>query len=74
MEDLLGNYDADPIAALSVALRIVLDMADADWQSLLAATPFDAARRGLLLDGHQASLDDLAKELNEHRGLEPSGG
>ena len=68
MEHLLGSYDADPIAALRVALRVVLDMPDADWQALVAAAPVDAARRDLLLAGDQASLDDLAKELNEHRG------
>jgi hypothetical protein len=69
VERLLATYDADPIAALSVALRIVLDMAGADWQSLVTAAPFAAGRRGLLLAGHETTLDDLAKELNERRGL-----
>ena len=71
VEHLLASYDADPIAALCAALRIVLDMPDADWPALVAAAPLDAPRRELLLGGDQASLDDLAQELNERRGLEP---
>ena len=69
VEQLLGDYDADPVAALSTALRVVLDMPGADWAALLAASPLDAARRRLLLDGDASSLDQLAAELNERRDL-----
>ncbi len=70
VERLLTDYDADPIGALTTALRRVLQMPDATWAELLAAAPIDAGRRQLLLSGDQASLDRLAAELNERRCLE----
>jgi hypothetical protein len=69
VEQLLADYDTDPVAALSVALRIVLDMPDAEWAALLAATPLDATRRRLLIASDESSLDQLAAELNERRDL-----
>ncbi len=69
VERLLGDYDADPVAALSAALRVVLDMPDDDWPALLAAAQLDAARRQQLLDVDASSLDQLAAELNERRDL-----
>jgi hypothetical protein len=67
VERLLAGYDADPIAALSAALRVALDMPDAAWPALLAAAPIDDARRQLLLSADEATLDQLATELNEFR-------
>jgi hypothetical protein len=69
VERLLTDYDADPIDALTRALRRVLRMPDATWPELLAAAPIDADRRQLLLSAEQASLDRLAAELNERRRL-----
>jgi hypothetical protein len=54
---------------LSAALRIVLAAPDAEWGELLAAAPLDDTRRRLLIDGDEASLDQLAAELNERRDL-----
>jgi hypothetical protein len=69
VERLLATYDADPIGALTTALRKFLRMPDATWLELLARAPIDADRRQLLLSGDQASLDRLAAELNEQRRL-----
>jgi len=69
VERLLATYDADPIGALTAALRRVLRMPDATWPELLAEAPIDAGRRQLLLSDDQASLDQLAAELNEQRRL-----
>lgn len=69
VERLLAEYDADPIGALTRALRRVVRMPDATWAELLAAAPIDAGRRQLLLSGDEASLDRLAAELNERRRL-----
>ena len=66
---MLAGYDADPVAALTNALQIALDMPAAEWSTLLAAAPFAADRRRNLLDGDQRSLDELAAELNERRQL-----
>ena len=69
VERLLTDYDADPIAALTAAMRKVLHMPDATWAELLDAARIDAARRQLLLSADEASLDQLAAELNERRSL-----
>jgi len=69
---LLASYDADPIVALTVALRIVLDMPEAGWAALIAAAPLDADRRGRVLAHDDSSLDQLAAELNEFRSFDTS--
>lgn len=66
---MLNDYDANPVGALTTALRVILHMPDASWAELLKAAPIDAGRRELLLSDDQASLDDLAAELNERRSL-----
>lgn len=68
-ERLLADYDGDPVAALTTALRIVVDMPEATWAQLLAAAPIDDGRRQRLHSADQASLDQLAAELNERRFL-----
>ena len=69
MEALLGSYDDDPIAALTAALRIVLDRADDSWPELIRAGDFTETRAAALLVGDQGALDALAGELNELRAL-----
>ncbi|MEY2581524.1 MAG: hypothetical protein QOE09_1373 [Ilumatobacteraceae bacterium] len=71
VERLLTDYDIDPIGALTTALRVILDLPDATWPTLLAAAPIEAARRNSLLAGEEPSLDRLASELNEFRSLIP---
>jgi hypothetical protein len=63
----MADYDADPIGALSAAMRIVLDMPDATWEMLVAAAPIDSYRKQRLLSGDESSMDRMAAELNEHR-------
>lgn len=70
---LLDTYDADPVTALSLALRRVLDLPAADWEQLLAAAPIAGHRRAALVAGEQRALDDLAAELNERRTLDGDG-
>ncbi len=70
-EQLLAEYDTDPVVALTRALQIVLDLPGADWMTLLAAAPIDATRRRLLFDSDQSTLDELVSELNERRGFDP---
>jgi hypothetical protein len=71
VEALLRDYDADPIVALTAALRIVLRRDDASWDELLDLAPIPDARRRLLRERDAAALDDLAAELNEERSLRP---
>jgi hypothetical protein len=44
-------------------------MPDATWAELLAAAPLDEIRRQSLMSSDEASLDQLAAELNERRSL-----
>jgi hypothetical protein len=69
VEALLGSYDADPKAALSRALAVVLDRPGDAWAELLAAAPLsDHLRQRLELDDVSA-FDELAAALNELRTL-----
>ncbi|HUC33247.1 MAG TPA: hypothetical protein VMS14_07570 [Ilumatobacteraceae bacterium] len=71
VERLLASYDSDPVGALTVALRTLLDRPGDGWASLLAASGLSAERVALLRTGNQAALDELAAELNELRTLPP---
>ena len=67
---LLGTYDQDPVAALTRALRSVLERPDGGWPELVGAAGFTDSRAAALLLGEQRALDDLAAELNELRTLD----
>jgi len=73
VERMLADYDADPVAALTAALRKTLAIPEATWSSLLEAAPIDAERRRRLASGDLAALDQLAVELNERRCLDGPG-
>jgi hypothetical protein len=64
VEVLLATYDDDPLAALTTALRVVLDQPAADLAELLAAA-------GLHPDVMHdvAARDRLVRDLNELRRL-----
>jgi hypothetical protein len=70
----LADYDSDPVAALTGALQIALDMPGAEWTALIAAAPIDAGQRQRLLVADERSLDHLARELNERRALDDRNG
>ncbi|HEY5423407.1 MAG TPA: hypothetical protein VIK05_08060 [Ilumatobacteraceae bacterium] len=70
VERLLSDYDADPIGALTTALRTTLEMPAASWESLLESAPIEPDRRQRLLSGDVVPLDQLAAELNERRCLD----
>jgi hypothetical protein len=69
VEQLLAAYDAEPVGALRLALGRVLDRPHATWPELIAAAPFSDTRRAALLAVDEGALDELARELNELRGL-----
>jgi len=70
VERLLADYDADPIATLTVALRVALATPDATWETLLERAPIEPERRERLRSGDEGALDELAAELNENRCLD----
>jgi hypothetical protein len=73
VEALLDRYDDDPVAALEVALRRLLDRSRASFDELVQAMDdehrLSVERRRALLDRDPHALDALAAELNETRGL-----
>lgn len=69
VERLLGGYDTDPVGALTVALRVVLVRPGASFDELLAVADLPLERRSALAARDLDALDDLARELNELRGL-----
>jgi hypothetical protein len=71
VEALLGDYDRDPVGALTVALRLVLDLPKAEWDELIEAAPVPRDRRDALLARRPEALDELVAELNEERRLRP---
>ena len=69
-ERLLADYDADPVGALTVALRITTGRRNAGWDELVASATDDPQRRAALVTRDVFALDALARELNELRGLD----
>lgn len=69
VEALLEGYDADPVGALTAALRVALDRPDLEWTGLLQLAGISCARRIRLQGNDPAALDELAAELNELRTL-----
>ncbi|MEI6495147.1 MAG: hypothetical protein WCO88_00655 [Actinomycetota bacterium] len=69
VETLLTSYDANPEAALTLALRVVLDAPAAEFDELITAAHFPAPRTQQLLARDTAALDQLVRELNEVRTL-----
>jgi len=69
VETMLATYDHDPVAALTVALRTVLDQPDAGWPQLLEKAPVTCALRIRLQAAEVAAFDELAAHLNEVRTL-----
>jgi hypothetical protein len=68
VETLLRDYDQDPVAALTVALRVVLRLPDAAWEELVDACDLSDDRRRALAARDVDALDRLAMDLNEERG------
>ena len=67
VERLMNGYDADPVGALTAALRIALDQPEGEWTAMVKAAGFNCAQR-IRLQGHDpAALDELLTHLNELR-------
>lgn len=69
VEVLLDRIDTDPQAALTAAMRVVLDLPRASWAELVAAAPLVEEQRRRLLDGDIAERDALTARLVEDRHL-----
>lgn len=69
VERMMTQYERDPVAALTGALRVVLERPDLDFTALVKVAGFDCARRIRLQAKDESALDELCAELNELRTL-----
>jgi hypothetical protein len=69
VEQMLTDYDHDPVAALTTALRTTLDHPELEWTALVKLAGFSCARRIRLQAEETAALDELLVELNEQRSI-----
>lgn len=72
VERLRQDYPADPVAALTNALRAVLGMPDSEMAALTKAADFTCDRRIRLSALDQTTLDEVAAGLGRLRTLDPS--
>ena len=70
IEELLHEYDSDPVAALLAALRKNLSGEFPDWTAAIHALNVSDSERSHLLAQEISALDALVKQLVEFRGLQ----
>jgi hypothetical protein len=71
VERLTDDYDADPVAALTRALRVITATAGASWAELVEICPLPL--RAGLANHEIATLDALLRLCIETRGATISG-
>lgn len=71
VEQLMADYDDNPVGALTTALQVALDAPDLEWTELVKAAGFSCARRIRLQAQETAALDELLVQLNEARAIQP---
>jgi hypothetical protein len=78
VEELLERYDADPVGALTIAMRVVMGVnddssgdagSDSELDGLVQRAGFDPVRARAIAQRRPEALDALAAELNELRTL-----
>jgi len=69
VESLMRDYDKGPVTAIERALRVVHGRPHAHFETLILLSPLDALDKTALSNGDVASLDRLARRLNEERGF-----
>lgn len=72
VEQLLTDYDADPVRALTAALGTVLGQTGLGFDALVELAGLTPTRSAALAARRPDALDELARELNEQRTL-PGG-
>ena len=62
-------YDADPAGSLRVAVSSLLGVECPTWNSMMDVLPVRYTSSGSLARQETTSMDDLVKQLVEHRSL-----
>lgn len=69
VETLLGMYDQDPVNSLRLAVSSTLGIQCPTWEVMVAQLPQRYTASGLLAQQETSAMDDLVKQLVEHRSL-----
>lgn len=69
VETLLDTYDRDPIGSLQIAVSSLLGVDCPTWDSMIALMPVRYTATGSLERREATAMDDLVKQLVEHRAL-----
>ena len=69
IETLLDSYDQDPVNSLLLAVSSALGHECPTWESMLLLLPKQYTTSGSLARRDTTSMDDLVKQLVEHRTL-----
>ena len=69
VEILLDTYDRDPIGSLQIAVSSLLGVDFPTWDSMIALMPPRYTSSGSLARQETPSMDNLVKQLVEHRSL-----
>jgi hypothetical protein len=69
IETLLDMYDQDPINSLRLAVSSALGHECPTWESMMLLLPQQYTASGSLARQEMSSMDDLVKQLVEHRAL-----
>ena len=69
VENLLDSYDSDPIDSLRTAVSSLLGVDCVSWEAMTALLPAKYVSSGSLLRQETTAMDDLVKQLVEHRAL-----
>ena len=69
IETLLDMYDQDPVNSLRTAVGSALGIECPTWDSMMALLPLQYTESGSLAQQETSAMDDLVKQLVEHRSL-----
>ena len=69
IETLLETYDHDPAGSLCTAISSLLEVDCPTWESMTTLLPVRYTVTGLLARRETKAMDDLVKQLVEHRAL-----
>ncbi len=69
IETLLETYDHDPAGSLCKAIGSLLEVECPTWESMTSLLPANYNTTGSLARRETAAMDDLVKQLVEHRAL-----
>ncbi len=69
IENLLDSYDSDPTGSLRTAVSSLLGVDCVSWDEMTSLMPAKYVSSGSLQRQETIAMDDLVKQLVEHRAL-----